>query len=635
MYSLFLGLLLIGLSLGCVFATGVKMVFQWPAFFILGIAGVVSLFTLRERPRVRPGDWCLLSAALFAGYVSIRAVTSPVGYLARQDLVLVVACFLVYASTALHFHRAIYREAIFWVLAGIGVLNLGVGAVHLGDPAFSLLPGYFRTYGEGRIGGLFNNPNHLGSLLGFLFFVTLGQAIFGRWGASLKLVLAFLAAMMAVGLVLTVSRGALLGFAGGALVFSSISLYLTWHFHREIFVRLATALGALAALCLGVLLSLNMTFLTDRMLSSGFLTDAPRLLYWKAALDQFASSPIIGTGSRTYEYLCRFYRPEGLMTAPGELEFAHSEYLQLLADYGAVGMVLFLLAVVLHSGNGLAKLRWYAGHRHRLRGERSGTHLALLTGCLAGLAGLLTHAVVEFQFHIPAVALPAAIGFGVLANPGFCRRRDQPAPMSPVGFVVAGSLVTIGGALVFFGFNYGRSECYLEKGRGFVDIKVSFDNVALYQRAGELDPTNPQIFRASGSAWVDRIRSGMPAPVMSSFLRKAVDDYLGAYELYPYDVYNLVDLGHCYDGLGMTDKAEEKYLEALEWAPLYLIARLGWAKHLHRMGRFEEAAEAYKASYRGHALAKFGENSLVIKALEERLARDRRATEAEALVPLE
>jgi len=61
-----------------------------------------------------------------------------------------------------------------------------------------------------------------------------------------------------------------------------------------------------------------------------------RLGYWSMAVEQFVEHPIFGAGSRSYSYECFRYWSPNLDTGEANPEFAHNEYLQLLADYGIV-----------------------------------------------------------------------------------------------------------------------------------------------------------------------------------------------------------------------------------------------------------------------------------------------------------
>lgn len=607
--------------------TGTRLLFVWPVYLLLGLAGVLSLVMWRERARCIPARYCLLAGGAFAFYLFWRCLNSPVEYLARQDLFLVLACGLVYGFTATQFTRSRDRLVLFWLLVALAMVNLVVGMVHFsGNPEFSIIPGFKRTYPAGRIGGVFNNPNHLGAFLAFMSLLTLAQAVFGRGGPALRMVLLFLTTLMVLGMGLTVSRGALVGFVGGFLVFVVQCFYVVRHLHRELFFRAGLLMGgALSGIVVTVVI-VNLTFFDHREgeVEAGFFGESARSHFWHAAVDQFVSRPLVGTGGRTYEYLSRLYRPPELLHAEGEIEFAHNEYLQLLADYGIAGTVFFLIAAVMHFGNGFLFLRWFCVEEFSRSGRRSSTNLALVTGSAAGLAALLTHAVFDFHFHIPAVALPAAFAFGLMANPGMTSpaRRGARAPLLEAALKVV--MIVTGSAMVFFGFNYGRSELYLEKGKRLRSKELSFDSVSFFARAQELDPRNPGVFTSSGEAWMDRVGNGMPEAVSKSFLAKAKEEYEKAYALYPSDIYTIVELGKCLDGMGIHERAEEKFLEALEWAPLFQHTRLAYAVHLHLLKRYDEAAEAYKSCHEGHSLQRDIYGSLErVQKLEKLLEEDR------------
>jgi O-antigen ligase len=79
---------------------------------------------------------------------------------------------------------------------------------------------------------------------------------------------------------------------------------------------------------------------------------------------------------------------------------AHNDLLQLVAESGLPALV--LLATVLLTLSGAV-----------VRGLR-GTCDALATGAAFGLAALLVHGLVDFNFHIPANAAIAAVLAGVV-----------------------------------------------------------------------------------------------------------------------------------------------------------------------------------------------------------------------------
>jgi tetratricopeptide (TPR) repeat protein len=293
-------------------------------------------------------------------------------------------------------------------------------------------------------------------------------------------------------------------------------------------------------------------------------------------------------------------------------------------------MLLFLGAALLHLGNGLRFLRWFCAEKFPRTKYAASTQVAFAAGAIAGLTALLVHAVFDFHFHIPVVAMLAAFGLGVLANPGFeaaSRRASWPAMLRggmKAAMIVAGAL------MVFCGFNYGRGELYLDRGKRYPGAQLSFENVSFFGRAKELDPRNPFVYFASGDAWRRRVRDGMPDAVKRSFLEKAKEEYEAAYRLHPYDIYIILPLARCLDDLGLHDEADARFREALGLASLYYYPRLEYAIHLHRLKRFDEAAAAYAEALEGHALRQIDESMDRVRELQEELARDRKAAEEKA-----
>ena len=96
-----------------VFIGGTRPAFSLPIYALLGLAGLLAIFSLR-RAKPLPGRLCLWSAAFFFGYLLVRAWFSPVSYLARSDVFPVLGGLVVYLSFALAFTSATWRMAIEW-----------------------------------------------------------------------------------------------------------------------------------------------------------------------------------------------------------------------------------------------------------------------------------------------------------------------------------------------------------------------------------------------------------------------------------------------------------------------------------------------------------------------------------------
>ncbi|MEA2646872.1 MAG: hypothetical protein QOE92_1955 [Chloroflexota bacterium] len=127
-----------------------------------------------------------------------------------------------------------------------------------------------------------------------------------------------------------------------------------------------------------------------------FNTDASindRRLMWEASIRLFLEHPLLGTGPG--HFLLRL----NVTGPPSYAYFSHNEYLQLLAEQGGVG---FLVVV-----GGVA---WalVSGIRERARGGW------ITAGLVAGLVGLAVHSGFDFLWHVTLIPLVAVVGLSIL-----------------------------------------------------------------------------------------------------------------------------------------------------------------------------------------------------------------------------
>jgi hypothetical protein len=123
-----------------------------------------------------------------------------------------------------------------------------------------------------------------------------------------------------------------------------------------------------------------------------------RTAYWRVARGMVAREPLLGAGAGSYERWWLEERP-----TPNAARNAHDLYLETLAELGPLGLALLLLA--------LGVPLWAA---RRARG-------ILSSAALAAYVAWLVHALLDWDWQIPAVTLPA-LGCGaavlVLARDG-------------------------------------------------------------------------------------------------------------------------------------------------------------------------------------------------------------------------
>ena len=158
-----LAILLVALALVAlqVMIGGVRMVFSLPAYILL--AGGAATAILVSKKQTRPPIFCGVSALAMAAWVVARAVASPVAYLARPDLLMVLAATLAYFLIVMCFRAQRTRLGLVALLLVMALVNVAVGAVQFKQADnWMPIPGILRPpIYEWRASGFYICPNHL------------------------------------------------------------------------------------------------------------------------------------------------------------------------------------------------------------------------------------------------------------------------------------------------------------------------------------------------------------------------------------------------------------------------------------------------------------------------------------------
>ncbi len=609
------GVLLVGMI-----GTSASMTFIWPAYGVLGLAGVFSIGVILRKSTFSLSPW--IGGVSFAAlaFFLVRAAHSPVSYLARADAALVVASLLVYGLFLGLLTSAASRHRFVEILAVLTLLNLGFALSQaVDDPTRWIVPGYERTFAD-RVGGLFNHPDHFAGFLALLTPLWISVAGFGRRRPSIRLASAALGVVSALGVLGTGGSAAKLALAAGLGVLAGLALLLV---HRKLTSGAKRAgwrtLGISAAVL--ALASLAASGPIARHLDRELLTKSGGLslpLVWQSGWSQFTEAPLLGTGSRTSEIYGRLHRPEAL-ASNAEPEFVHNEYLQALADYGAIGLLLLLSVLAVHAAAGLRFVRAYADFASVTRKilPRS-DHLALVLGAMGALASLAVLGAFDFVLHLPVFVMAAAGFNAILAAPDPMAAALKPAPASrllPVGglhFAKRALVFGSGLAMALLGVVFSRSEYHYEMARLAFEVEPTGYVHHRHLQAGRaLDPKSPWLFSLSGHAHVAGILPEMPGPARRQALEQAEAYFEQARRLHPHDIFTAIGHAAVLDELGRPADALDRLREAREMAPYYGNLMLAEAEHHFRNGRIAEAergfGEAVNArAYRDTAAAQRG-----------------------------
>ena len=408
-----------------------------PGYLLVGLAAILASFAIKGY-RDAPGAWCLGSTVLFSLYLLWRQTGSPDPYVAQADTWLLLGSLCVYLTAAWHLRgkgpRAILLGVLFFLVVFQSLLAVAQFAAETPfhpwpDLArhMALPRGGAAGFKSGWLAGTFASRTALAGALEVSSFLALGLLVWGRGGAAMKLLLLWVAAAGFVGLSLSLSRSAYLGVPSGAVAFALLSFFLVRRgalAHRG---WLAAGAMLLVALSLGLAVWAGAESLSVRLrLTELHLDDYRQKLWFITVPPMLSIDALFGAGANMFDQLSIRYRGAGFSAKPVH---AHNDWLQLLVEYGRIGLVLGLAFFVVHVA---------AGWRNALRLAREtpatgmlpqSTTLGLAAGSVAAFVAVGVHAFFDYSLHLPAVALLVALCGGWLAAARFSREMPERSPV--------------------------------------------------------------------------------------------------------------------------------------------------------------------------------------------------------------
>ncbi len=566
---------------------GTRFVFSLPAYIILGSAGLLAAADYKNR--TTPNRLCFGVTVLVFAYLLVRAVLSPVEYLARSDMFTALACLLGYALVALYVGRSRHRSALLWTLFGLGVFEVFVGLRQFAAGDNWMLFGFLRADYKRRASGTFINANHLAGFLEVVAVFACSFAVWSRWKLWARIAAGYIGFLSYIGIAVTGSRGGYLSALLSMGVFIALSLYAVRKTRPGRIVFMAGMVLGSMAVCVGIalgLMNLNSTLKTRLALIPRQLEERDVRLYnWQAAIKQFRVSPAFGTGAGTHLYLGRTFRHPKLQSDPIH---AHSDYLELLAEYGLVGFAGISLLLLVHACHGAKKFRNLlekeVGHLAPYESARH-NKVALSIGALSAFAAYVAHSAVDFNLHIPGNALVLAVVFGWIASSD-SEQGERPAASFLDYGVTALAILLLGLSIPRF-----AGEYWAERARVALVGNRFTEAIALTQKAIKSSKDNPEVYFTLGEAY-----RGMATISVSRYEREplygvAVEAYRLGLELYPQNEHAWMRMAQCYDGLRAYAKAEVAYETALALDPNLWILHARYRGHLQQSGRQKEVEQ--------------------------------------------
>ncbi len=541
---------------------------------------------------------------VLVSYVIIRYGLAEVEPVARAPMMLAITAAMLFFLTL---NNSGHRSQVGWV---VGLLALVAGGL-VALAAWQAL----RPLGWGQpfqirfdlARATFARPGDFAGFLTLVLPMLAAFFFFSRWSYPAKVFLLVATLVTATGLVLSRSLEGWLGVLASAVVLGQYLLR-----RRNVRLRWVLLGGGLWF----ALIVAAISYAPRRPTAD---TDAPLWLLWGSAWRIAREELLLGCGPGMFVWRASAARISQLLP-----DRTQNEYLQVLAEFGVVGLVLcgWLLVMYLVSGS-----RILGARAERYSVNTLSNRYAFVVGSLAAVTGLAAHGLVGNPLQVPAIvgllAVVTATSLTCGVHPSGKLDDDLVLPGRRQTVMMKGVLKWgfIFGLLFLLGLQATRlrksvpAAWFLARAEAaqaslnWADAEVNF------HRAWEFDGRSDAVAQALGDYYAARATWDLAE--RSALASEALRWYDRAYTRNPYRLETLVKMGRLHDLLGRREQAAERYRRAVEADPACGAYHAQLALHHLRWGDREAAEQAFaRARERDPA------NPLAAREWERITARD-------------
>ena len=586
-----LALIMLAFAVLEVFLGGARVLYAIPGVCLVGLAGLFTLFP-HAAPRPRVDAPALFSALLFTGYILVRNRMSEVDYIARLQFFIAAGCLITYLLFSLVLTRTNDRKWLIYALIALALVQVGVGAVQFAkNNQWMPLPWAQRCDESWRATGLFISPNNYAGCLEIIALMGLSLFVWSRVSIVQRILVGYTTICCIAGVAISGSRGGYisLAFGSGALLF--LTLLALKRLRPKKFALLAPVCVIAGVLVISGVLALM--FQSQTLRERLFQINDPsnmRLLLWSSAIDQFQISPVVGTGGFSFLYYGRLFRHPSVQNDPIH---THNDYVQLLADYGMVGAILFAALLAAHLVAGGKQYRRLIRRMKSYGDDRSNT-FALCIGSLSAIVAYMAHSAVDFNMQLPANALLIAVLFAILANANTSSSKGQ-TPLPRLVTFSGWLLPALSLAILIYGLALLPGEYFTERAR-FALVRLQQPAAALeFARQGfRTEKKNPDLYYYAGEAALQLAAGNIGNPM--ALRADAIRSFTKGLEAFPYDSRLAVKLAQAYSESGNYFEAAIALSLAEKWDPNSSFVAFYRGLIEHAGGYDSEAEAAYQAA---------------------------------------
>ncbi|MBI5182349.1 MAG: O-antigen ligase family protein [Nitrospirae bacterium] len=308
------------------------------------------------------------------------------------------------------------------------------------------------------------------------------------------------------------------------------------------------------------------------------LTIKGRELMWGTTLNMIKDHPLIGLGVNTFRLNYQHYQGAFLKENPeyipylGSAESPHNQYLEIAAEQGIIGLLLFLWINIVFFKVGINIIRSESGLKEK----------AVTIGILAAVAATLVHALVEFPFNLVPNAMLYYLYLGivmVIANKPL-KSFKLFKPFKPLASAMT-IIITAFLSFIFIFQGIGpviASKIHKDAWYLMRDMRYN-EVIPLAKKGVKLDPLNDELHLFLGVA-----------NYQLGNYNESLKEYKKAYELYP-DYMIPFNIGLIYKRLGDLKPSEEYFKKTIFLRPNLPEAYLKLSEIYREMGRVEDSVE--------------------------------------------
>ena len=590
-----------------------------PSLLLVGMALCVAVYAQFRSPTLPLPQ--LISAVCLGGFILWRCAIAEDEQLARIDAGHALLYFGVWLAVVSVLVGRTIPVYVLGIILGSVLMESAFAIRQAAESDGSSIPFWFseslqKTYFgrfETRVRGLFMNPNQLAWTANVGAMLALGLGIWGRVKLLWRLLLIYFGVVFVGISLLTASRGGILSLIVGATAFLALSLLVVLRCgstqRKGLVMGIAVSMTTVGAV-LAIIYS-NLWVAQGRVDSMWDAGIRGKLV--ENALRLFQEAPLFGAGPGTFVYAAREFRGRFNL---GDPFFAHNDWLQFAAEYGYIGLLFWVVLVVVLVSGAVRELLRLSRAAVDLHDRPVSVRGGILIGAISAFACCLAHGITDFNFHIPANGVLAALVMALLVPR---RTREQERRVTITRRAVASIVLIATGGLVFLYLGvYARTDYWSLRAsnellRGRAELAVASAERGLAIRPH--DATLNQImglaqfgygssiemakFADDGGLVIDEISGEEPAEETLGEAQQvdrneaALAAFLAAIEAQPRERRHWVEASRVAAEMGEQERALEFARRAIALDPVHGYCWENYAELIENQGDISEAIRIY------------------------------------------